>query len=160
MIPNAAQKVQEETTAHGQAAWAEINRHYQLIHQLISSLPAFRDATTQQVDAAVNARLVTQFRMAETRFRTDFPALSLPPGHPLHRQIFALTWILRTVNPPQQGWPEFQPYYWACCQLEARVEQLNLLREWTRQWEQTLAYAQAHSADIGHRSNDEMVGFS
>ena len=38
MVPDAAQRLHEQTAAHGQAAVAEVNRHYQLIHQLLTTL--------------------------------------------------------------------------------------------------------------------------
>lgn len=145
MIPYAAQRLQEQTAAHGQAALAEVNRHYRLIHQLLTTLPASQNATAQQNDAATKAHLSAQFRMAEAQWKASFPTLALPQDQPLARQIYALKWILITVNPPQRDWPEFQAYYTACCQLEARVEQLFVLRSWTRHWEQTLVNAQAYS---------------
>ena len=87
--------------------------------------------------------------MAEAQWKASFPALALPQDGLLARQSYALKWILRTVNPPQRDWPEFQPYNTACCELEARVEQLGVLRSWTRHWEQTLVDARAHSAAGG-----------
>ncbi len=145
IVPDAAQMLQEQIAAHGQAAWAEIHRHYQLIHQLLAFLPAFQNATAQQIAEATRARIGAQFGMAEARFKNIFPTLALPPSRPqdqpLDCQIFALTWILRTVNPPRGGWGDFEPDRIACCQLEARVAQLDLLRTWTRQWEETLAGA-------------------
>ena len=146
MVPDAAQRLQDQAAAHGRAALAETNRQYQLIHQLLMTLPAFQNSSALQVDAATKAHVIAQFRMTEAQWRVNFPTLALPQDQPLARQLSALKWILRTVNPPQRDWPEFQEYYTACCELEARVEQLFVLRGWTRQWEQTLVDARAHSA--------------
>ena len=143
---DAAQRVVAGSAAHHQAVSFEIHRQYQIMGQLLEYHQPWNGATQQVKDGILETSLGAQFLDAEANFLRLFPQLPIliqgPHGRPLLRQALALTWIISNVNPAPVNFPDqIRTLHAACCQLEARVMQLEVLRAWTRYWEERLIAA-------------------